>query len=236
MAASAPAQTRWSVDPKTSLAWWQVNPHLNHLWATTCPQEPSWRPGEGRGTGWIVGGSKAPKHGYAGVYDTTLVPLYPRLRARAVCSEAVQGQVLVADTATWRGVRGEVIVKAEALITGEDRRDVYARTAVLQVERFPEIRFTIDSVTRISWQADTLHGMAVGVFSVRGVSKPMNAGVQMWREAGGLRVLARFRVTAPALIDEYGFSKLALGLGVTTGIWYHLYMGVDLVLRLESGT
>ena len=43
--AGAPAQTAWTVDPKASLAWWQINPHLGHLWATTCPQEPSWKPG-----------------------------------------------------------------------------------------------------------------------------------------------------------------------------------------------
>ena len=69
------AQARWTVDPAYSLAWWQVNPHLNHLWATTCPEEPSWRPGEGRSAGWtIAAGLRAPKHGYAGVSDTTLVP------------------------------------------------------------------------------------------------------------------------------------------------------------------
>src|SRR5882672_8525183 len=46
--AAAHAQMRWVVDSRSSLAWWQVSPNLNHLWATTCPGDSSWRPGEGR--------------------------------------------------------------------------------------------------------------------------------------------------------------------------------------------
>ena len=37
-----------------SLVWWQVDPHYNHLWSTTCPNDPSWQPGEGRDAGWQV--------------------------------------------------------------------------------------------------------------------------------------------------------------------------------------
>jgi len=45
-AAPLAAQTRWVIDRKTSLAWWQMDPHYEHLWATTCPADPSWQPGE----------------------------------------------------------------------------------------------------------------------------------------------------------------------------------------------
>src|SRR5882757_8516136 len=66
--ADAQAETRWTVDPKASLAWWQVSPHLNHLWATTCPGEPSWRPGEGRSSGWNINPYlELPATGYANV-------------------------------------------------------------------------------------------------------------------------------------------------------------------------
>src|SRR5437870_6293491 len=95
-AGAAPAQTRWTVDPKTSLAWWQVSPHLNHLWATTCPAEPSWRPGEGRSTGWSINPLlKMPATGYANVEDTVHVPLFPRHWVNSVCVEAVGGEVVV---------------------------------------------------------------------------------------------------------------------------------------------
>lgn len=232
---SAYAQTRWTVDPKASLAWWQVNPHLNHLWATTCPEEPSWRPGEGRSAGWIVDRTlRPPKHGYAGVSDTTLVPLYPRSRVRSLCTEAVEGQVLLPDTVTWRGARGQVAVRADALITGHDTRDAFARRAVLQTERHPEIRFTVDSLVDLTRHADTLRATAVGVLSLHGVAKPVSAAVRAWPEAGGVRVLGKFRVPAASLVSEFGLSKIALGLGVITDIWKDLFMGVDLLLRPEG--
>src|SRR5437867_3402788 len=73
------AQTRLTVDPKASLAWWQMSPHLNHLWATTCPEEPTWRPGEGRSAGWIIDQAVKTKSktGFQNVGDTINVPLYP---------------------------------------------------------------------------------------------------------------------------------------------------------------
>src|SRR5574341_1229773 len=82
---AASQEVRWTPDPKSSLAWWQVNPHLNHLWATTCPEEPSWRPGEGRSGGWSISQAlRPPKEGYAAVSDTSRVPLYPRHKVRQV--------------------------------------------------------------------------------------------------------------------------------------------------------
>ena len=237
LGAGAQAQNRWTVDPQASLAWWQVNPHLNHLWATTCPEEPSWRPGEGRSGGWVFDRAlKPPKQGYAGVYDTTLVPPYPRLEVSAICTEAVTGQIQVADPANWSGVRGDVAVLAEALITGEDRRDVFTQQAILESKRFPEIRFRIDSIVGITRTADTLRGHATGMFTLRSVSRPLTASLRAWPEAGGMRVLAKLRIPAKELTHEYGLSRFALGLGVTTGIWYDLFMGVDLLLRPERSS
>jgi len=234
LGSGARAQTRWNVDPRASLAWWQVNPHLNHLWATTCPEELSWRPGEGRSGGWVFDRAlKPPKHGYGNVYDTTIVPVYPRPTVSSVCTEAVTGQVLVTDTVAWQGVRGEISVTAAALITGEDRRDQYTRQAILETTRYSEIRFRIDSVVDVTRQADTLRGTAVGVFTLRHVARPMTAAVRAWPEAGGLRVLAKFRIPAPSLTQEWALSRFALGLGVVTKIWYDLFMGVDVVLRPE---
>lgn len=234
-AVDAETQARWTADRQASLAWWQVNPHLSHLWATTCPEEPSWRPGEGHSGGWSIDQVFRPaKHGFAGVSDTTIIPLYPRRKVRSVCTEAVTAEVLVADTAAWRGVRGRVVVKADALVGGEDRRDAYARQAILEANRYPEIRFTLDSLVGVTRQADTLRGTAVGVFTMHGVSQPMTAGIRAWPEAGGVRVLGKFHVDANQLVSVWGISKFALGLGVATKIWQDLYMGVDLLLRPEA--
>jgi hypothetical protein len=232
----AEGQVRLAIDPKASLAWWQINPHLSHLWATTCPEEPSWRPGEGRSGGWTVGKMKLPKHGYGAVSDTTIIPLYPRYEALSVCTEAVKGEIVAADTATWRGVHGEVTVRTDALVSGDPRRDEYARRAVFNSDRYPEIRFTVDSVVNVTRDADTLRGMAHGKLTLRNVTEPMLASLHGWPEAGGLRLTARFRIPADSLVPVYGLSSFALGLGVGVKIWIHLYGGVDLVLRPEGGS
>ena len=232
--ADAPAQIRWNVVPRASLAWWQVSPHLNHLWATTCPEEPTWRPGEGRSSGWRMKGYRPPRLGYAGVADTVNVPLYPRNEARSICSRAVEGEVFTPDTVRWTGVTGEIVVRADALLTGSEDRDTFTRQAVLETSRYPEIRFTIDSVIAVSRQADTLRGTAVGLFSLRDVTTQMTADVQTWPEAGGLRVLAKFRIPATSLTTEYGLSRFALGLGIGARIWQDLFMGVDLVVRRDA--
>jgi len=229
---SAQAQARWIVDSKSSLAWWQISPHMNHLWATTCPAEPSWRPGEGRSTGWsIARWLRTPMAGDLSVADTVHVPLYPRYQARDVCTEAVHGEVVAPDTVTWRGVRGTVAVKAELLITGHDQRDRFTRQAVLEVQQYPEIRFAIDSLVDVTRHADTLKARAVGVFSLHGENRPMIAAVRIWHEGGGLRVLGKFRIPALAIVREYGVSAVALGLGVGVKIWQDLFMGVDLLMR-----
>lgn len=236
--ASAQAQTHWTVESKSSLAWWQIDPNLNHLWATSCPAEPSWRPGEGRSSGYFINRMlrRPPNKGDLNLSDTVNMPLYPRPEARDLCTDAVTGQVVVPDTVTWRGVRGAISVKANHLVSGLRQRDEYTHEKILEAALYPEIRFTIDSLVRVTRQADTLRGSAVGVFSVHGVDKPMVAAVRAWPEAGGLRVLAKFSTPAPTLAKDYNLSTWALGLGVGTQIWYDLHMGVDLLLRSDRAS
>ena len=221
------------MDPKTSLAWWQVSPHLNHLWATTCPAEPSWRPGEGRSTGWTINPLlKMPATGYANVEDTVHVPLFPRRWVNPVCAEAVGGEVVVQDTAHWRGVRGTVTVRGDALITGESIRDVLMHQ-LLQTGQFPEIQFSLDSLIDVSRRADTVLGSAVGTLTLRGTRTPTTAAVKWFPDAGGMRVLARWR--APAWILQDLTPKIrSYGLGVDAALWKDLFMGADLVFLPEA--
>lgn len=230
----APAQTgqfRLAVDPRSSLAWWQVNPHLSHLWATTCPQDPSWRPGEGVSSmNWATELLKMrSSKGHAAVKDT-VIPLYPRRRVRSICTQAVSGEITAADTVTWRGVRGLITVRADELVTGLDMRDEYARKAILQTSQFPEITFAIDSLGSLQTKGDTLRGNALGTFTTRGFPQPMNAQLKAWHEGGGLRVQARFFMSAHDLPEKYGISKLVLGIGAAGTLWDELHMGVDVVL------
>lgn len=167
---TAQAQTRWVVDPKGSLAWWQIDPNMNHLWGTTCPQEPSWRPGEGRSGGWSTEeamNAKTLAHGFSDVSDTIHVPLYPRRRVRFVCTEAIQGQFVLPDTLQWRGAHGQLVINPKDLVTGETMRDNYEQNAVLSVSVYQDIKFTLDSVVDMTRRGDTLRGRVVGTWFAR---------------------------------------------------------------------
>jgi hypothetical protein len=226
------AQVVWVVDQKASLAWWQVNPHFNQLWATTCPNESSWRPGEGRSSGWVINPSlRAPKTGQANVPDTVHVPFYPRPLVRSVCRQAVAGRVVLPDTVTWRGAHGDVTVQADSLVTGEDMRDLYARK-LLRTYTYPSLRFTIDSLVGVTRQADTLFATAMGMFEANGSHGAMSAVLRAWPEAGGTEYWP-LRIPAPMLYDEFGISKYAL-MGAGTGIWKDLFAGVDVLVRPEE--
>ena len=229
--AALPAQTqRLVVEPKTSLAWWQIDPHYEHLWATTCPNDPSWQPGEGRDPGQYTDYAARPSTTAAARSDAR-IPLFPRYRVRPVCRSAVHGEVTVGDTATLRGVRGRITMIADSLFTGLDMRDIYARRAILETGRYPEIGFTIDSLVEVRRAGDTTKAFAVGQFELHGVSQPMRAPVSAWRDPAGLRVRAQFSVPARMLVNEFQMSKWGLGMGVVMKRWQTIHMGVDVILR-----
>lgn len=224
------AQSRkFAVESKTSLAWWQMNPHYEHLWATTCPADPSWQPGEGRDPGQYTDYSTRPVTVPAAHADDR-IPLFPRYRVRPVCREAVRGEITVQDTVRWTGVQGTVRVTADSLFTGLQMRDTYERRAVLETSRYPEIVFKIDSLVDVR-RGDTIHAVAVGTFTVHGVDKPMRAPVLAWYDPAGLRVRAQFQIPAQDLTEEYMMSKWALMMGVQLKRWKTLNVGVDLILR-----
>jgi len=233
--AAVPAQTHWTIDPKTSIAWWQMSPHLNHLWATTCPGDPDWRPGEGRSSGFTINPKlKLPRTGYANVDDTVHVPMYPRHTVSPVCQEAIRGEVVVPDTLHWRGVLGTVAVHGDALVTGEAMRDVMMHQ-VMQTMLHPEIDFVLDSLVGMTKQADTLVGHAMGTLTVSGVPKRIDAALKAFPDAGGMRVLVKWRMPATALL-ELAPKLHYLGLGVTTHIWHTFFMGADLMFRRGPAT
>jgi hypothetical protein len=220
--------TRWVVDTALSLAWWQMSPHMNHLWATTCPGDPSWRPGEGRGVAGVIPTLTLPT-GYAAVHDT-VAPLFPRKWVLPVCVSAVRGEIVTADTVRWEKTQGLIRVRADDLITGLDMRDHYARQAVMATANYPDIRFSIDSLTDVR-PGDTLRATVIGVFEFRGVRRQVAAPAKAWHEAGGFRVTARFTQPPRDLVTVYGVPQVALGLGVGGLVWKLMYMGIDVILK-----
>ena len=223
------AVTRLVVERKTSLAWWQINPHYEHLWATTCPADPSWQPGEGRDPGQYTDYGSRPVTMAAGRLETR-IPLFPRFRVRPLCRQAVHGEIAVQDTVRWRGVKGRVIVIADSLFTGLEMRDKYERRAVLETGRYPELTFTIDSLVEVL-PGDTMRAVAVGAFQAHGVTRPTRAAVTAWRDPAGFRVRAQFEFPASALTDEFGMDEWALSMGVGMKRWKTVHVGVDVILR-----
>lgn len=224
------AQTaRWAVDGPTSLAWWQVDPNHGHLWATTCPSDPSWQPGEGRDPGLNVDYEHRPEIALSARSDAR-IPLFPRGAVTPVCRQAVRGEITADDGERFHGVRGTVAVMADSLFTGLGFRDAYARRAVLHTGRYPELRFTIDSLVEVQ-RGDTLRATAVGTLEVHGVRHATRAPLVAWQDSAGFRVRAQFSVPATALVDEFNMSRWALGMGVVSRRWKSLHMGVDVILR-----
>jgi YceI-like domain len=227
------AQVRWTVDAKTSLVWWQMSPHLNHLWATSCPEDRSWRPGENRSPGWHISPRlRLPETGFANVDDTVNVPLFPRDEVEAVCSEAVEGEVLLPDTVTWRGAHAEVSVLSNALISGEAMRDLLMHQ-ILESSRFPRIRFTLDSIVGMRRKEDGYVGNVIGTLTVRDVAEPITASVKVFPDAGGMRVLAKWRVPSDTLKGWIPKLK-TYSLGANTNLWHDFFMGADLVFVSEG--
>jgi hypothetical protein len=213
----------WVIDGRSSLAWWQINPHLGDLWGTSCPQESTWHAGRGPEA------FKHPKTGYAGVIDT-VVPLYPRPVAQAVCGPAVQGELWASDTVTWQQVHGSVAVSVNALVSGTPIRDGYTHRTLFESGSFPSIQFELDSVTGVRRSGDTLSATGVGVFELRGVRQPMTVSIRAWHEALGLRITGQGEFPALDLITKYRMSRMALGLGVSEHIWKRVHWGLDAIL------
>lgn len=233
--AAAAQQTRFTIDPRASLAWWEMNPNLSHLWATTCPEDPSWQPGEGRSIGYAVDYLRRNAASPTKMSDTTRIPLYPRRVVRSLCTPAVSGEVTMVDMTTLSGTRGEIVIRAEHLKTGLDARDSYARHAIYDTDKYPTIRFQIDSVVGVRRAGDTTRANVVGSLEVRGVRTPLVIPVRATPVGGGTRVQGQVHVPAADLVAKYGISPYALGLSVGLHVWKQLWMGVDVVLRPATG-
>jgi hypothetical protein len=233
--AQAQQQYRLSVDARTSLAWWQIDPNYGHLWATTCPDDLSWQPGEARSSGGNIN-VKSRKKTTASASSTRdrVVPLYPREEVLPVCRPAVRGGITTLDLNNWRGTKGEIRILPDSLVTGNEMRDKFSRKSVFETPKYREIKFQIDSLTNVL-PGDTIRATAVGVLELHGTRVPASAPVKAWKVANGLRVQTQLEFPANELTSVYNFSKLALGMGVTLGRWKTVYMGIDAIL-VQDGT
>src|SRR6267143_933066 len=97
-----PVAGKWQIEPQTSLAWWQVNPHFNHLWATSCPRDPFWQPGEGASDGSAIDLYSLPNsHSGGRLSPPEEIPLFRRLVVMPLCGQAVAGEVVLPKASSW---------------------------------------------------------------------------------------------------------------------------------------
>jgi len=220
----------WSIKPRESLAWWQVEPNYGHLWATTCPGDPSWSAGESRSSGY----NYREEHIAVSAQLNSRIPLFPRSKVTPVCGDAVHGEITIADTIRWHGVSGIISIDAHDLTTGADFRDAYAQKAVLKSSAFPTIDFAIDSLSDLRVEGDTIRATALGTLSLVGKQHLKSARLVAWRVPGGLRIRGQIQVPAKDMTGSLGLSKFALNMGVVLGRWDTLYMGIDIILKAPS--
>ena len=224
-------QQRWVIDPKASLAWWQMNPTLGHLWATTCPDEPSWRAGEGS-TIDQIGHVMNKKTSLSGG-DETRIPLYPRKTVRSLCNPALIGRITVGDTTRANTISAAITLNPAEVITGNEFRDNYGRKAVFSIDQYPEIKIVIDSLSDAQ-RGPITKAVAHGTWEFRGLKAPFRAPLTLTPQPGGaLRVQGQFAMPASDLVHKYGVSPYALGLSVGLRVWKTLNMGLDLLVRPE---
>ena len=222
-------QTTYKVDEKRSLVWWQLDPHFGHLWATTCPNDPSWQPGEGHSGRFGVNFKKRPKVKTTNV-SAGAFPLFPRDTVRANCRTAVRGSFSTQDVKRFAEMKGIVIATMDSITNGSDSRDLFAKKYIYSSAVYPTVKFTVDSLTNVRISGDTINAVAVGTFELRGVGSHTRVQVQGVNEPEGLRVRGLWAMAAKELQDRYSISRAVLSMGVGAKLWETLYMGFDLIL------
>lgn len=227
LAAQSSSRGSWSIKPRESLAWWQVEPNYGHLWATTCPGDPSWSAGESRSSGY----NYRDENIAVSAQLSSRIPLFPRGKVTPVCGDAIHGDIAINDTVNWKGVSGTIVIDAHDLTTGADFRDSYAQKAVLKTNAYPTIEFTIDSLTDVRVEGDTIRATALGSLQLVGKVHPKSARLVAWKVNGGMRVRGQIQVPAKDMTGSLGLSKFALNMGVVLGRWDTLYMGIDIILK-----
>lgn len=227
--ATAQSPASYTLDKQRSLVWWQVDPHFGHLWASSCPKDPSWQPGEGHSAGHYMNYAARPRISTNKASETK-IPLFPRRTVRPNCTQAVSGTFTATDPTRWTNFRGKVIMRPDSIDTGANFRNDFARKYVYSTNKHPTVEFTIDSLTSVVVRADTVHAVAVGTFQLRGVTKPSRVQVTGVKEPAGLRVRGMFAMPASELRDHFGVSQWAMGAGIGLKLWDTLFMGFDLIM------
>jgi polyisoprenoid-binding protein YceI len=131
---------------------------------------------------------------------------------------------------TLASVRGFVEFQATSLSTDNGMRDKDMRKT-LDVEKFPVIRFDLDSVGVRTETADSARIDLIGRMTIHGVTKPLRIPTNLRRQGTEIRVTGGCDLFLPA----YGVTKLKRMLGVLS-MEETIRMGFDVTFTLEQRT
>jgi polyisoprenoid-binding protein YceI len=143
-------------------------------------------------------------------------------------TKAAQGQMT--GGANLASVRGFVEMQAASLSTDNGIRDKDMRKT-LEVEKFPVIRFDLDSVGVRSESPDSARIDLIGRMTIHGVTRPLRIPANMRRQGNELRVTGGCDLFLPA----YGVTKLKRMLGMLS-MEETIHMGIDVTFNLEQRT
>ena len=227
-----PAQTAraaWTVDPRTSLVWWQIDPNYGHLWATTCPKD---RPGSLARAIVANSGSTSPG---ARRPPTQASPITGSRFIRAACDPgcrtAVTGTVTAENAALEWCSGTDPGGGGQPGHWPEPARFLHAAGGAQDRQR-PYLTFEIDTLENVQ-PGDTLRAIAVGKFTMNGVSNPVRVPVRAWPDAGGLARRGPGLNAGDRPIRVYKVSRAALGMGATLARWQTAHFGVDIILQRD---
>jgi polyisoprenoid-binding protein YceI len=153
------------------------------------------------------------------VHGTLAFDAEATLGAFTGSTTAVTGQLVGA--ATLAGVRGWVEAPSRSLSSQNGKRD-RDTWASLEVERFPTLRFQLDSVLPGEARGDSTAVVLLGRFSLHGEVRPVRVAGYLWNLDNGVR----FRGRVPINVKEYGIGGLTKAFGV-------LRMKPQVVVRVD---
>jgi polyisoprenoid-binding protein YceI len=132
--------------------------------------------------------------------------------------------------ATLASVSGYVEMQAASLSTDNGMRDKDMRKT-LEVEKFPVIRFDLDSVGVRTQTPDSAQIDLIGRMTIHGVTRPLRIPASMRRTGNDLRVTGGCELFLPA----YGVTRLKRMLGILS-MDETILMGLDVTFNLEERT
>jgi polyisoprenoid-binding protein YceI len=128
---------------------------------------------------------------------------------------------MLGGAAALSGVRGWVEAPARSLSSQNGKRDRDTWSS-LEVEKYPALRFQLDSIAPGEIHGDSTAVVLLGRFVLHGQTRPVRLPGWIWRRGGQ----SRFKGAAPLNVKDYGVGGLSKALGL-------LRMNERIIVRVD---